>query len=171
MQKNPHFEFLNNLMRSNPMSKCMRLSVGFILDEDKYPYKWTLNLLQDNGIMVDIWFLMESKVIHLWVSNRLLNHVIPLNIWLIQIKNILAQHWSTTLLNFPKCELSFSFTNNFPQLGPFPWKTKVPNFPELPKLTHSTLSFYSRYSFSLSTSLDPTKLCSLDTFSFHISGS
>lgn len=106
------------------------------------------------------------------MSNRLLNHVIPLNIWLIQIKNILAQHWSTQLsFNFPKCELSFSFTNNFPQLGPFPWKTKVPNFPKLPKLTHSTLSFYSRYSFSLSTSLDPTKLCSLDTFSFHISGS
>jgi hypothetical protein len=47
--------------RSNPMSKCTHHIVGFTLDEDKYPYKWTLNVLQDNGIMVDIWFLMESK--------------------------------------------------------------------------------------------------------------
>lgn len=53
--------FKNNFQRSNPMSKCTSHSVGFTLDEDKYPYKWTLNVLQDNGIMVDIWFPMESK--------------------------------------------------------------------------------------------------------------
>lgn len=46
--------FKNNFQRSNPMSKCTRHSVGFTLDEDKYPYTWTLNVLQDNGIMIDI---------------------------------------------------------------------------------------------------------------------
>ncbi len=53
--------FKNNFQRSNPMSKRTRQSVGFTLDEDKYPYTWTLNVLQDNGIMIDIWLLMESK--------------------------------------------------------------------------------------------------------------